>query len=69
MADGGGEMTAEPTVDLSVRDLFGIDTGMTVKGFAEILEGKHDNVPEQAFYMVGGIEDVLRRAAELAKAA
>jgi F-type H+-transporting ATPase subunit beta len=41
----------------------------TIQGFGEILEGKHDDVPEQAFYMVGGIEDVLRRAAELAKAA
>ncbi len=30
----------------------------TVKGFSEILEGKHDNTPEQAFYMVGGIEEV-----------
>ncbi|MCL5675576.1 MAG: F0F1 ATP synthase subunit beta [Patescibacteria group bacterium] len=30
----------------------------TVKGFKEILDGKHDNKPEQAFYMVGGIEDV-----------
>jgi len=30
----------------------------TVKGFKEILDGKHDNKPEQAFYMVGGIEEV-----------
>ena len=30
----------------------------TVRGFAEILEGKHDNKSEQAFYMVGGIEEV-----------
>ena len=35
MADGGLEMQAEPTEDLSVRDLFGIDTDMKVKGFAE----------------------------------
>ncbi len=28
----------------------------TIKGFAEILEGKHDDLPEQAFYMVGGID-------------
>lgn len=34
----------------------------TVKGFKEILEGKHDNIPEQAFYMVGGIEEVLEKA-------
>jgi F-type H+-transporting ATPase subunit beta len=30
----------------------------TIKGFKEILEGKHDNLPEQAFYMTGTIEDV-----------
>ena len=30
----------------------------TVKGFKEILEGKHDEVPEQNFYMKGGIEEI-----------
>jgi F-type H+-transporting ATPase subunit beta len=30
----------------------------TVKGFSEILEGKHDNKGEQAFYMKGAIEEV-----------
>jgi F-type H+-transporting ATPase subunit beta len=34
----------------------------TIRGFKEIVEGKHDNVPEQAFYMVGTIEDVLAKA-------
>jgi F-type H+-transporting ATPase subunit beta len=33
----------------------------TVKGFKEILEGKHDDVPEQAFYMAGTIEEVKER--------
>jgi F-type H+-transporting ATPase subunit beta len=33
----------------------------TVKGFREIIEGKHDDVPEQAFYMMGPIEEVLER--------
>ncbi|MGB9005065.1 MAG: F0F1 ATP synthase subunit beta [Candidatus Aminicenantales bacterium] len=37
----------------------------TVKGFAEIVEGLHDDKPEQAFYMVGGIEDATLRAEEL----
>lgn len=32
----------------------------TVNGFAEILAGKHDGVPEQAFYMVGGIDEVVK---------
>jgi F-type H+-transporting ATPase subunit beta len=34
----------------------------TVRGFREILDGKHDNVPEQAFFMQGDIEDVLKAA-------
>jgi len=33
----------------------------TVKGFREIIEGKHDDIPEQAFYMMGTIEEVLER--------
>ena len=33
----------------------------TVKGFLEILEGKHDDLPEQAFYMVGTIEDAVAK--------
>jgi F-type H+-transporting ATPase subunit beta len=32
-----------------------------------VLDGEYDHVPEQAFYMVGGREDVERRAAELTK--
>jgi F-type H+-transporting ATPase subunit beta len=34
----------------------------TVRGFAEILEGKHDELPEQAFYMVGGIDEAVEQA-------
>mgnify|MGYP000909058777 FL=1 len=34
----------------------------TVRGFREILDGKHDDLPEQAFYMVGGIEEVVETA-------
>jgi F-type H+-transporting ATPase subunit beta len=37
----------------------------TVRGFREILDGKHDDIPEQAFYMAGSIDDVLERAREL----
>ena len=36
----------------------------TVRGFKEILEGKHDDLPEQAFYMVGGIEEAIEKAQE-----
>ncbi|RMG19319.1 MAG: F0F1 ATP synthase subunit beta [Deltaproteobacteria bacterium] len=41
----------------------------TIRGFKEIVEGKHDDIPEQAFYLQGTIEDVLAKADELAKAA
>jgi F-type H+-transporting ATPase subunit beta len=37
----------------------------TVRGFKEILEGQHDDLPEQAFYMVGGIDEAVRAAEEL----
>ncbi len=37
----------------------------TVRGFKEIVDGKHDDVPEQAFYMVGGIEEVAEKARSL----
>jgi F-type H+-transporting ATPase subunit beta len=37
----------------------------TVRSFKEIIEGKHDSVPEQAFYMKGGIEEVLEAAAKM----
>ncbi len=37
----------------------------TVKGFKEIIEGKHDDIPEQAFYMKGTIEEVLESAEKL----
>jgi F-type H+-transporting ATPase subunit beta len=37
----------------------------TVRGFREILDGKHDDLPEAAFYMVGTIEDALEKAAQL----
>ena len=34
----------------------------TIKGFQEIVDGKHDDLPEQAFYLVGTIEDVIEKA-------
>jgi len=37
----------------------------TIRGFKEILDGKHDEVPEQAFYMVGGIEMALEKAEQM----
>jgi F-type H+/Na+-transporting ATPase subunit beta len=41
----------------------------TVQAFKEICEGKHDDLPEQAFYMKGGIEEVIEAAKEMAAAA
>jgi F-type H+-transporting ATPase subunit beta len=38
----------------------------TIKGFREIIEGKHDDLPEQAFYMVGTIEEAVEKARQLA---
>lgn len=37
----------------------------TVRGFKEIIEGKHDSLPEQAFYMVGTIDDVVAKAEQM----
>ena len=39
----------------------------TIRGFTEILEGKHDNLPESAFLFVGGIDDVVEKAKALDK--
>ena len=41
----------------------------TVRGFREIVDGKHDDVPEQAFYMVGTIEEALANAEKMKSAA
>jgi F-type H+-transporting ATPase subunit beta len=39
----------------------------TVRGFKEIIEGRCDDIPEQAFVMMGGIEEVRARAEKMAK--
>ncbi len=46
--------TGTPGVYVSLED--------TIRGFKEILDGKHDELPEQAFYMVGTIEDAVEKA-------
>ena len=43
-----------------------VDIKETIRGFREILDGKHDELPEQAFYMVGTIEQVLEKASKMA---
>jgi len=39
----------------------------TIRGFREIVDGKHDDLPEQAFYMVGGIDEAVEKAEQMAK--
>ncbi|HTM29953.1 MAG TPA: F0F1 ATP synthase subunit beta [Vicinamibacterales bacterium] len=47
------------------RDGKYVSIGDTIKGFKEIVEGKHDGIPEQAFYLQGTIEDVVENAKTL----
>jgi len=42
-----------------------VGIGETIRGFDEICQGRHDDEPEQAFYMAGNIEEVVARAEEL----
>ncbi|MDE2665261.1 MAG: F0F1 ATP synthase subunit beta [Acidobacteriota bacterium] len=46
-----------------------VPVGETIRGFQEIVDGRHDEVPEQAFYMVGGIDEALEKAEKARKAA
>jgi F-type H+-transporting ATPase subunit beta len=39
----------------------------TVRGFRELVDGKHDDLPEQAFYMVGTIEEAIEKAKTIAQ--
>ena len=43
-----------------------VSTPETVRGFKEIVEGKHDHLPEQAFYMVGTIDEAVEKAQQMA---
>ena len=49
--------TGQPGTYVAVKD--------TVKGFKEIVEGRHDDLPEQAFYMVGSIEEAVAKARQM----
>ena len=52
------QFTGTPGVYVKLED--------TIRGFKEVLEGKHDELPEQAFFMVGTIEDAIEKAKSLA---
>ncbi len=54
------QFTGTPGAYVAVRE--------TVRGFKEILEGAHDGLPEQAFYMVGNIDSAVEKGRELAEA-
>jgi F-type H+-transporting ATPase subunit beta len=41
----------------------------TIRGFKEIIEGKHDDLPEAAFYMVGAIDEAVQQSEKMAAAA
>ena len=41
----------------------------TIRGFKEILEGKHDQLPEQAFYMSGTMDEVVEKAEQVSATA
>src|SRR6056297_3380904 len=51
------QFTGQPGVYVKVDE--------TIRGFREILDGKHDDLPEQAFYMVGDIESAIEKAAKI----
>ncbi len=51
------QFTGTPGVYVRLED--------TIRGFREILDGKHDNLPEQAFYMVGDIDSAIEKAKTL----
>ena len=50
--------TGSPGIQVPLED--------TVRSFKGLVEGEYDHLPEQAFYMVGGIEDVIEKAAKMA---
>jgi F-type H+/Na+-transporting ATPase subunit beta len=51
------QFTGKPGAFVDIKD--------TIKGFKEILEGKHDDLPEQAFYLVGTIEEAVEQGKKL----
>src|SRR5262249_29687605 len=54
-------LTSQPGVYVKLED--------TIKGFQEIVDGKHDDLPEQAFYMTGTIEQAVERGRSAEKTA
>jgi len=53
--------TGSPGKYVSLKD--------TIRGFKAIVDGEYDHLPEQAFYMVGGIEEAVEKAKKMAEKA
>jgi F-type H+-transporting ATPase subunit beta len=53
--------TGSPGKYVSLKD--------TIRGFKGIVDGEYDHLPEQAFYMVGGIEEAIEKAKKIAEKA
>ena len=58
--------------EISLKMLFGdkmegkyVEIKDTIRGFKELADGKYDHLPEQAFYMCGGIEDAIENAKKM----
>ena len=58
-------MTGVQTCALPISGKY-VELKDTIVGFKEIVAGKYDEIPEQAFYMVGTIEEALEKARKLA---
>src|SRR5207302_1083907 len=61
------EIGIYPAVDPLWSTCRSVSRADTVRGFKEILEGKHDDLPEQAFYMVGTIEEAREQGEAIKK--
>jgi F-type H+-transporting ATPase subunit beta len=43
-----------------------VELADTIRSFKEIVDGKHDNLPEQAFYMVGSVDEAVEKGRKMA---
>ena len=68
-ADSDDPGTSASGRHLELNDLEWIFFGDSKIGFREIVDGKHDEIPEQAYYMMGTIEEVLENAEKIQTAA
>ena len=62
---GSGQLGSDDILDPGLGASTGLGTGdlkQTIADFAEVIDGKHDDKPESAFYMKGSIEDVVAAA-------